>query len=184
MVAESIVHLIYFTASRQYVAPKTPPSTSRKPLCAVNHRQRETMRSILLILIVCISPKVYAQLQPGVYQSIGSSFRLNYYLRITDDSLTFFGWEISGKSDTIYFKSSCKFDTIGAKNFTRFEFSKNRPDPKRPDSFVAQADLLIDLFRLHRHLSHFRQNGRYIHVTGTKDIYDSRADEFLFQKIQ
>lgn len=32
VVTESLVHLINFTASRQLVAPKTPPSASRKTL--------------------------------------------------------------------------------------------------------------------------------------------------------
>jgi len=29
------VHLINFTANRQFVAPKTPPSASRKPLATI-----------------------------------------------------------------------------------------------------------------------------------------------------
>lgn len=141
------------------------------------------MRAFLLIIIVGFSSTANSQFQPGIYQSVGNSFRLNYFLTITDDSLTFYGWEMAGNSDTVYFKSSCKLNTVGAQRFMRFEFSGNKPDPREPDSFTAQEDLLIDLHRLHRHLFNLRQNGRYIHVLATKDIYDSRSDEFLFQRV-
>lgn len=141
------------------------------------------MRALLLIISVGFSSTANSQFQPGIYQSVGNSFRLDYFLTITDDSLTFFGWEMADDSDTVYFKSSCKLNKEGAQSFTSFEFSGNKPDPRKPDSFTAREDLVIDSHRLHRHLFNLRQIDRYIHVLATKDIYDSRSDEFLFQKI-
>ena len=142
------------------------------------------MRIILTYLIIGFAFTTNAQLNSGIYQSTGNSFRLNYYLVVSNDSVIFYGWELSLKYDTIYFRSNSKYDSVKGLIFSKFEFTRNRFDPSDLSSFAVENDLSIEPFSLHRYFFASKLRGQQISFLATKDIYDSRADEFVFQKIR
>jgi hypothetical protein len=137
------------------------------------------MRFILSALLLTFDFNyAHAQLQTGTYISGLRSFRTNYFLKVDKDSVTLFGWE-SHESDTIYFKSSCKKDSMDKLTFTNFAFTRSKPTAENLNTFIGNPKIEIPTFILHRYLFNFQKKNNKVFMLA-KDAYDSRADEFEF----
>lgn len=135
-----------------------------------------------IFLTLCIT-SAKAQLPEGTYASSLNSFRTNYSLKVDKDSVTLFGWETTIDKDTIYFKSTCKKHSIDRLTFTNFHFTKFKVNPGSLENFIAEPNIKMEIFLLHRYLFNFEVINKKIVLLATKDSYDSRADKFEFIKL-
>lgn len=154
---------------------------------------------------ISIFSKTYTintKLSAGIYMSAENSYRQHFYLKIDGDSMTLFGWEpvyqlkdtINNETspeftvkDTIYYKTTTKFliDEKGSFSlkFDRYELSHYPITKDNIDGFVQDNKIRFDTFGLHNSFDGIVSDTKLL-VTATKDIYDSRADQFEFLKIK
>lgn len=142
------------------------------------------MKSFLLqiFLTLCIT-SVKAQLPKGTYVSGLTSFRTNYYLIVDKTSVTLLGWETTVDKDTIYFKSTCKNDSLDRITFTNFEFKKSKVNSDSLDNFIAEPNIKMEPFLLHRYIFNFEVISKKIFLHAIKDSYENRTDKFEFIKL-
>jgi hypothetical protein len=87
-------------------------------------------------------------------------------------------------NDTIFFRSTTNIDSSDSITFVNFDFSRKTTTRESLKNFMRQDDVYIQPFLLHRYVVRIRQVQKGINLLLSKDIYDSRADEFTFQKIK
>lgn len=138
----------------------------------------------LLISILSISGYFCrAQIPNGTYESSNESYRANYFLSINDEEVTLFGWETTVENDTIYFRSTTRFNSNNHLTFNEFEFQKEEITGKNLNTFEADNNLKMEPFFIHRYFMDLKESNGQISLIATKDAYDNRADAFNFKKI-
>ncbi|MFT3912099.1 MAG: hypothetical protein QM737_21920 [Ferruginibacter sp.] len=141
------------------------------------------MKAIATILFILFSFLGKAQLKDGIYKSSKKSYRENYFLVVENSTVTLFGWEISMKNDTIYYRSKAKLGSNNTLHFKVFEFSGNPTTEMNLQAFTPDEKTGLSSIILHNWMNIEKVVGKTIYVIATKDIYDSRADDFQFELI-
>jgi hypothetical protein len=115
------------------------------------------MRKTVFFILLVASFNAKAQLEEGVYQSIYPSFRQNYFLQVSGDSVTLYGWELkASRFDTVYFSSTTPLS--GNLIFTNFSFFKKPVTPAKPVTFPPLAEKeTVGSFLLHSRFLNFKK---------------------------
>ncbi len=142
------------------------------------------MKYLFILMFSLLHLAITAQIKNGVYQSTGRSFRENYLLVIEGKKVTCYGWEITSASDTVYYRSFALLDKSEYLFFEKFEFSKHKFTTGKTIQFVPDSNITLEPFLLHRYMINVKQTKEGITLVATKDIYDSRADEFYFKRVE
>jgi hypothetical protein len=141
------------------------------------------MKYFLVTILSIINLFVVAQITEGTYMSSNESYRTNYYLVVETNQLTLYGWETTMENDTIYFRSTSLFESNSSVTFKEFEFQKEPFTSGNLLDFKADIALEVESFLLHKYLMNITESNGEISLLATKDIYCSRADNFVFKKI-
>lgn len=142
------------------------------------------MKYILLITTLSIIGWFnYKPIPNGIYKSSHQSYRTDYFLIVDKEEVIFYGWEVLEK-DTLYFRSTAKFNSNTHLSFNKFEFQKEKVTENTLNTFIPNDSLNMPSFLLHRHLMDFSTLNGNISLKATKDIYDSRFDTFTFDKVK
>jgi hypothetical protein len=142
------------------------------------------MKYFLVTILSFINLLVSAQITEGTYMSSDESYRNNYFLVVESDQLTLYGWETTMENDTLYFRSTTAFESNSNVTFTNFEFQKEAINEENIMDFKADNALEVESFLLHKYLINISESNGEISLIATKDIYCSRADNFIFIKIK
>lgn len=141
------------------------------------------MKYTIIIILSLSALLSKAQIPDGTYKSSNDSYRTNYFLIVSGEEITLFGWETTFENDTIYFRSTAKRDSKKKITFKTFEFQQERLTEDNLKDFEPDNNLDIDSFLLHRYLSDIEESNGEINLKATKDVYDSRVDFFKFIKL-
>jgi hypothetical protein len=141
------------------------------------------MKYLFILLLSFLYVYTSAQVKNGVYKSTERSFRQNYLLVIEGKKITYYGWEINLTNDTFYYRSFASLDKSQYLFFEKFDFSRQKFATGKTIQFIPDSNIMLEPFLLHRYLANIKQTKEGIALMATKDIYDSRADEFYFKKI-
>lgn len=139
-------------------------------------------------LLVTILSLLYlfgnAQITEGIYLSSNESYRSNYFLVVESSQLTLYGWETTMENDTLFFRSTSSLESNNSVTFDNFEFQKEAINEENIMDFKADIALNVESFLLHKYLMNITESNGEISLLATKDIYCSRADNFIFKKIK
>ncbi|HCS19669.1 MAG TPA: hypothetical protein DIW47_03750 [Bacteroidetes bacterium] len=126
-------------------------------------------------------------LMDGLYKSNPNSFRNNFYIKITGDTVTLYGWQRGVDKDTVYYKSrtvnTSKEEGWIIWNFDQYKFSSEPIINDNIDGFKENKKIDPFTGTLHNYFLGTYAEGVF-KLNATTDNYDSRADVFEFEKIQ
>lgn len=138
------------------------------------------MKLIITAILVFNYVCSIAQIKNGTYISTKESYLENYILVVEDSSTTYYGWLLNNKTDTVYFRARSGMSTKNYITFDDFEFTLEKITKDNLINFKAQPGIDFLKLNIHRHFLNIVQTDKRISVLIGKDIYDSRADQFIF----
>ena len=147
------------------------------------------MRLLLLILLTTKLSDLCGQVTylhgHGDYESSKESYRTNYFLSIKAGYVALYGWEITQKHDTIFYKATAHLkEKTNYIKFTNFQFSRLVTTRTTLDKFQPDKEVLMPDVLLHKYLNVIVGTEARFEVLLTKDVYDSNADKFVFARIK
>ena len=123
-----------------------------------------------------------------IYHSTADSYQEDFFLVFENQGVSIYGWEVTIDNDTIYYRSRSKIIheetgklTIRLKNY---EFSRTKITTSNLSKF--EEDKELNFAPLFCHSSFFLGTGKgsKIEFLAVKHIYLSRADKFIFERIE
>lgn len=124
-----------------------------------------------------------------LYRSSESSFQANFFLKIEAEKSTIYGWEITPNNDTIYYRSECKSEESNHEEIRlrleKYELTRIKLNENNLEEFIEDTTLETSAI-LFFHNSFFgkQSSDNLIQLQAVKHIYDSRADDFEFERIK
>lgn len=138
---------------------------------------------ILLLSVFFTTHISSAQVPGGEYTSVDSSYRKNFLLKVEQNKVTVYGWELLYTGDdTLYFRAGANWENPQKLVFSDFDFSRQKTNLKKPETFVADKNIQAEKFLLYRDFFNIKYSNGKIFLMAVKDIYASKADYFYFVK--
>ena len=145
------------------------------------------MKSLLTLILLIISVAANGQILDGLYQNTNDSGVNNYFLSVKGEEVTLFGWDVTLISnDSIYFRSTSAFDTLGNLTFNDFEFECKQIAITNDNIDKIKVDENADVspFSLYLYFDDIKLVDNKIILRATKDMYLSRFDILEFVKVK
>lgn len=122
----------------------------------------------------------------GIYRSTPGSFRQNFFIQISSDSISIYGWENEMRADTVWFRAKVKHTLYQNGQYmmdvVHFDFSHQPTTLANLHHFTPDKSIAVDEISLHQSFFGKPEQGKFL-LQATKHIYDSRADSFEFVKM-
>ncbi len=125
-----------------------------------------------------------------IYQSSDSSSASNFFLKIHKNQVTLYGWwfvEYENEKDTFYYRSQSilEIDSSGIMSFDldKYELTKSKVTPHNLEDFKPDTTLGLLTFLTYSSFINGRALGDSIEFMAVNNVYDSRADYFIFKKV-
>lgn len=144
---------------------------------------RFTMSKILILVLLtaCSSPD--GPFKNGVYKSVGASDRQGFFLEIEGQKASLYGWDVTFEGDTIYYKTSTRFEQNDILRFENFGSSKVAFNWQALSSFQPpESDSTMPFY--YNSLDNISQIGNRISLSASQPLYNSKSDTFEFELVE